>query len=226
MIVAIMQPTYLPWVGFFNLINKSDYFVFLDDVQFDKRSWQQRNKLIIDSHEKYLTVPVLSKNKYLQKLSEVKIDNSKKWQKIHLNSIKFNYGKHKYFDEFFHCIEKIYLQKNEYLINLNIKLILEITKYLGIKINHSLSSSYKIEKKGGHKIYEILKKLNALKYLSPAGSRIYLDKIREFHEKKIELEYIDYKCKSYYQKNQSKFWGQLSILDLIFNHGKASIEFF
>ena len=65
-----------------------------------------------------------------------------------------------------------------------------------------------------------------MKYLSPAGSRIYLDKIREFHEKKIELEYIDYKCKSYYQKNQSKFWGQLSILDLIFNHGKASIEFF
>ena len=67
MIVAIMQPTYLPWVGYFNLINKSEYFVFLDDVQFDKRSWQQRNKIIINSHQRYLTVPVLSKNKYLQK---------------------------------------------------------------------------------------------------------------------------------------------------------------
>ena len=86
MIVAIMQPTYLPWVGYFNLINKSEYFVFLDDVQFDKRSWQQRNKIIINSNQRYLTVPVLSKNKYLQKLSEVKIDNSEKWQKVLLRT--------------------------------------------------------------------------------------------------------------------------------------------
>ena len=225
MIVAIMQPTYLPWVGYFNLINKSEYFVFLDDVQFDKRSWQQRNKIIINSHQRYLTVPVISKNKYLQKLSEVKIDNSRKWQKVHLNSIKFNYGKHKYFDEIFNYIEKIYLQEEEYLINLNIKLIKEITKYLGIKLNYDLSSSYKVQKKGGDKIYEILKKLNAEKYLSPIGSKIYLDKISEFHKEKIKIEYIDYKCKSYDQRNQSKFLSNLSILDLIFNHGRGSINF-
>lgn len=225
MIVAIMQPTYLPWIGYFNLIKKSEYFIFLDDVQFDKRSWQQRNKIIINSNEKYLTVPVHTKNKYLQKLCDVKIDNSKKWIQNHLNSIKFNYGNHEYFKEVFPFLEKTYNQENEYLANLNINLIIEITKYLDLDFNYELSSSFKTTKKKGERILELLNKIKAVKYISPVGSQEYLDKVRDINKEKITIEYIDYICEPYPQRKQSKFFHNLSIIDLIFNHGKQSIKF-
>lgn len=225
MIVAIMQPTYLPWIGYFNLIKNSEYFIFLNDVQFDKRSWQQRNKIIINSNEKYLTVPVHTKNKHLQKLCDVKIDNSKKWKQDHLNSLKFNYGNHKYFKEVFSFLERIYNQENEHLVNLNIDLIIEITKYLGFDFNYEFSSNFKSERKKGERIFELLKKIKADKYISPIGSKEYLDKTKQSRQDKVKVEYINYKCKCYSQKKQSKFFNNLSIIDLIFNHGKQSIKF-
>ena len=93
--VAIMQPTYLPWLGYFDLIDRSDIFVFLNSVQFDKRSWQQRNRIKTPNGELMLTVPVLTKGKFKQKIYDVEIDKSKNFAKKHFNSISSNYKKSK-----------------------------------------------------------------------------------------------------------------------------------
>ena len=91
--VAIMQPTYLPWIGYFGLINSVDLFVFLNSVQFDKRSWQQRNKIKSPKGSLYLTVPVLSKGFSKQIIKDVKIEQNQEFYKKHINSIKHNYNK-------------------------------------------------------------------------------------------------------------------------------------
>ena len=83
--IAIMQPTYLPWLGYFDLIDRSDILVFLDSVQFDKRSWQQRNRIKTPNGELMLTVPVLTKGKFDQKICDVMIDQSQNFEKKHLN---------------------------------------------------------------------------------------------------------------------------------------------
>ena len=85
--IAIMQPTFLPWLGYFSLIKKVDKFIFLDSVQFNKRSWQQRNKIKNNTKSMYLTVPVLSKNKFDQKISETKIDRNSKYIENHLEPL-------------------------------------------------------------------------------------------------------------------------------------------
>ena len=112
-----MQPTYLPWSGYFGLFNCVDFFVFLDSVQFDKRSWQQRNYIRDNSDKILLSIPVLSKGQFHQKINQVKINNDLNWKKKHLNSIFHSYSKSKFFNEFFPELSKIY---NEEVSNQNL----------------------------------------------------------------------------------------------------------
>jgi len=95
--IAIMQPTYIPWVGYFSLINKVDVFIFLDSVQFAKRSWQQRNKIKTANESIWLTVPVLSKGKQSQFINEVEIDLTRDFSEKHIASLESNYHKAPYF---------------------------------------------------------------------------------------------------------------------------------
>ena len=103
--VAIMQPSYLPWVGFFELIYRADVFVVYDTVQFDKNGWRNRNRIKTANGSLWLTVPVKASGR--PKLCEAVIDNSKKWRKQHLRSIELNYGKCQYFNDYFPQLEKI-----------------------------------------------------------------------------------------------------------------------
>ena len=142
-----MQPTYLPWIGYFKMMQESDLFILLDDVQFDKRSFQQRNQILINKKKNFLTVPVFSKGKFDQKINEVKIKNDLPWYQDHIKTIKMNYSKHNYFEEFFNVLEKIYLKKNNKLIDLNYDIITSIKKYLEIDTKIVLSPKYDVKKK-------------------------------------------------------------------------------
>ena len=122
--VAIMQPTYLPWHGYFALMSVVDIFVLLDDVQFNKRSWQQRNRIKTQNGTSYLTVPVFTKDKRDQLISEVLINRDIDFVNKHLKSIQHNYSKAKYFDFYFRKISEIYRKKHLYLSKLNIDFIL------------------------------------------------------------------------------------------------------
>jgi hypothetical protein len=224
MIASIMQPTFMPWLGYFNIIKSSDIFVFLDDVQFEKRSWQQRNKILINKKEGYLTIPTISKSRFNQKINEVIMDNDQQWKIKHIKTLKNNYSKHEYFDETFSIINAIYQNNYEKLLDLNVNFIKSVLNFLSIETKIIFSSQFNLSSSKENRILELCKIIKAKKYISPIGSKIYLKDGEIFKKNNIELEYIDYQYKVYKQKKIEKFVPRLSVIDAMFNLGKNTIE--
>ncbi len=224
MIISILQPSFIPWIGYFAIIEKSDFVVFLDHVQFDKRSRQQRNTIKTNTGPLYLTVPVSSKNKFHQKINEVEIDNNEKYVEKHLKSIQYNYSKTKYFEKYFPEIRKIYKKEEKNLLNLNMNFILMIAKeILSNKIKFEFSSNLKLVSKKNDLIIDICKFYKAKKYLSTIGSKGYLIE-KQFKKENIELVYSNFEHPSYEQIN-GKFLPNLSAIDLLLNCGENSKSF-
>ena len=217
-----MQPIFLPWVGYFKMIKESDLFIFLDDVQFEKKSYQKRNKILLNKNEKMITVPVLTKNKFTQNINEVFIDNKRDWKIEQIETLRHNYSKHQYYEENISYIKKTFNKDFEKLADLDIELIKSITKYLSIDTKFELSSNFKINERKEKKLIKILKTVGATEYLTPMRSKDYLGEGKIFRENNIKLNYFNYTCKKYEQKNSDKFVSHLSIIDLLFNKGKKS----
>ena len=214
-----MQPTFIPWAGYFGLIKYVDKFVFLDDVQFDGRSWQQRNKIFENGKSTFITIPVIKKNLRFQKISNTKIDTSSNFRKKSIKKILQNYSKSKYFKKYKNLIEKILLKEFISLSDMNIFIIKELCKTIDIKIKFYKSSELNVMGKKSEKLVNICKKLKTTNYISVEGSKIYLEKdLYLFHKNKIQVKYFKYneiKYNTFYEK----FIPKLSIIDLLFNCG-------
>jgi hypothetical protein len=221
--VAIMQPTYIPWLGYFNLIESSDIFVFLDSVQFDKRSWQQRNRIKTPNGELMLTVPVLTKGRFKQKICNVEIDPSQNFAKKHSNSICSNYKKSKYYELYFKEHEDIYNSKINKLSNLNIRLIKWLSLKLRINTQFVLSSQLDVQGTKSELLFNICNILNADNYISPPGSKDYIDENNLFSKNGIKLSYQNYVHPNYNQLF-GEFMPYMSVIDLLFNEGNKSLE--
>lgn len=222
MIVSIHQPQYIPWLGYFDKIDKSDVFVFLDNVQYKKREYQNRNRICTKNGWKWLTVPVITKGRYYQKIIEVEIDNSQKWQRKHLRDIKIHYSKASYFKEHIWFFESVYMQKWERLVDINKQIINYLLGYLGISTPIYYESEMGTESHSTDRIVEICQKLRADTYLSGNGGREYLDEAK-FLKAGIKLVYQDFKH-PIYQQLHNPFIPFMSIIDLMFNHGKESLS--
>ena len=109
--IGLLQSSYLPWLGFFDQIAKSEIFIFYDDVQFEEGSWRNRNRIKTKTGWSWLTVPVYKTGHFGQKIHEVKINNTIPWQKKHLRAIYLNYHQTPYFGKYYHDIEKV-LEQN------------------------------------------------------------------------------------------------------------------
>jgi len=218
MIIGVSQPAFLPWAGYIALIDRVDEFIFLDDVQFDKRSWQQRNNIKGHSGTQNITIPVYSKNLFHQKIHEVKINYSENFLPKMLKTIEQNYSKSDYFDEFSKDFFDIFLMKHEKLISLNISLIKFICEKIDINTNFSLSSELSIDSSKATLIAEICKKKKTKMYISTSGAKNYLNKDIFFEKTGTELFFYDYLDKEYKQMH-GKFVKKLSIIDLLFNEG-------
>ena len=131
-IISIHQPVYLPWLGFFEKIISSEKFVFLDDVQYEKNGFQNRNKIRTTDGDMWLTIPVKTKSKTL--LKNVKIDDSSNWMKKHSKSILLNYSQSKFFDNYWPELKKIYEKKYEYLVEINMEII-KLARENGVMIS-------------------------------------------------------------------------------------------
>jgi hypothetical protein len=222
MIVSVHQPQYLPWLGYFDKICKSDTFVFLDNVQYKEREFQNRNKIRTKDGWIWMTVPVISKGQGRQNISEVRIDNEIDWQRKHLGSIRSNYAQADFFDKYYQLIEGILAKKHDYLKDLNIEITRSILEELSIDTAISFESDLKITTISSARIVEICKKLSADTYLSGSGGRDYIDE-QLFEEAGVKLVYQEYKHPEYKQC-YDPFEPYMSIVDLLFNHGKASRE--
>ena len=221
--VAILQPSYLPWLGFFNQMHRSDQFILYDDVQFTRRDWRNRNRVRVLEGSAWLTVPVIQKNKYDQSLLETKIDNSTSWKRKHLETIRCHYSKTPFFDMYFPWCEKVFNSDWNFLLDLS----LETIQYLKgeLKINTPLLRSSELGESGNktERLISICKQLGATKYLSGDSARNYISE-KDFSDQGIELEYQEYQHPEYPQRYEG-FVPFLSTIDLVFNCGDKSIEF-
>jgi hypothetical protein len=220
-IIAVHQPNYIPWPGFFYKILKSDVFVLLDTVQFSRRSFTHRNRVkgsgcnII-----WLTVPVYKKGRFYQKINEVKINETVNWQKKHLGTLQMNYANAPFFHYYSSALQEIYGQNWERLVDLNLELLTFVMDELKIKKKLILASNLAIKGERTELLVSLVKELGGDTYLSGSGARNYIDE-ELFKKEKIRLRYYQYGSFIYPQL-WGKFIPNLSILDLLFNCGKEA----
>ncbi len=223
MIISIHQPQYLPWDNFFKKIKKSDCFIFLDNVEFQKNGLQNRNQIKTSNGPIWLTVPI--KQKLGQKISDVEIDNSKDWKKKHWKTISENYNKSKHFDNFKGNFQNIFLSNWNNLSELNIKIILEILMILNIKTKIYKASDLKVKGKSTELLVNLCKKINSKTYISGEGGENYLE-LEKFKEAGIQVIFEKNINQKPYKQNHDKigFVQNLSIIDNLFNNGKEALE--
>ncbi|MEW6685307.1 MAG: WbqC family protein [Candidatus Edwardsbacteria bacterium] len=223
MILAAHQPNYLPWLGYFHKMTNCDIFVFLDDVQFARRSFTHRTRIkFIDGRAGWLTVPVKKKGRYFQKINEVKINNEEDWQTRHLKTLEHCYKKAPYFHDYDDLLELIYKDSWENLSKMNLEIVKKIAHYLKISPQFLLASEMNVEGKGTDLIISLCQKCQANVYLSGRGGERYLEK-EKFDAAGIQLLFSKFSSPRYPQ-----LWGNFvpnfSIVDLLFNVGEKSAE--
>lgn len=221
--VAIMQPTYLPWLGYFGLMKSVDLFIVLDSVQFAKRSWQQRNQIKTANGPLWLSVPVLSKGKREQLISEVEIDYSRDFPRGHQKTLEMNYKKSAYFDTLSPQLFAILGADNKYLAGLTISSILWIRDVLGITTPVRLASEFKVNGAKADLLASLCEQAGATEYISPPGSKDYLDESNAFVRHNIPLHYFHFTHPEYPQRF-GEFLPNMSVIDLLFNCGPDSIS--
>jgi hypothetical protein len=222
--VAIMQPTYLPWIGYFGLMDSVDLFIFLDNVQFSRRTWQQRNQIKTPQGMQWLSIPVSSKGKREQLIMDVEIDEASKFQNDHIKAIKLNYQKCPFYQEYSAGLFDVYeRRKSNKLIDLTIPLISFFADKLGIKTPILRSSSLDSIGIKADLLASICMEVGATEYVSPPGSRAYLDESDAFAKCGIVQSYFSFRHPSYPQIN-GEFISNMAAIDLIFNCGSESLN--
>ncbi|MCD6441844.1 MAG: WbqC family protein [Candidatus Marinimicrobia bacterium] len=225
MICSIHQPQTFPWIGYFAKIFQSDIFVILDNVQFKKNEWQNRNRLKTPAGWQWLTVPVI--HRFGQLISEVKVNNTVNWRKKHIQTLKTFYGKAPFFKIYFPEIEELYQKQWESLADFNLAGIKWILDKLAIQTPVKIASDLKELQKHSEvspdeRLILITKIMKADSYLSGAGGINYL-KTDLFPNNSLNLIFQKFEHPVYRQLH-GKFVSYLSILDLLLNEGPYSLN--
>jgi len=224
---VILQPSYIPWRGYFHQIYKSDLFVFYDDVQYDKEGWRNRNIIKTSQGTQWLTIPVHTKGVVEENINikDIEICWDKPWNEHHLKGIQFAYSKAPYFNKFKKFFETLYQKQPRLLADFTIETSIQIAEMLGIsKVEYKRSSEIKgIEGEKTDRIIQILKSVGATHYISGPSARNYLEEDK-FRKNDILLEYMDYDYPEYPQL-YPPYDPQVSIVDLIFMTGEDALSY-
>jgi len=220
--VVILQPSYLPWLGYFDQLCKSDIFVLYDDVQYDKHGWRNRNRIKTPQGFQWLTVPVLTHGLGKPTNREVRIKPGDPWQHKHVQALRSAYGKAAAFAEVFPQIEAWLSKDWEFLWELNLAGLRLLCDMLGLHREIRLSSELGIGGEKTERLVRICQALGADTYLTGDAAQSYVDE-KEFASAGIRLEYHGYRHPTYTQLH-GEFVSHLSIIDLLMNHGSRSLE--
>ncbi len=221
--VAVIQSSYIPWKGYFDIINDVDEFIFYDDVQFTKNDWRTRNRIKTPQGVQWLSVPAGSSPNRL--ISEVVLYDHG-WQKKHWQTLRQNYSKAPYFDTFREFLDQCFLGATwASLSEMNQHLIRHIsTDFLGITTTFSDSRHYAPQGKKLDRLLDLLIKAGATSYVSGPNARDYIDPAR-FGEAGIELLYKDYSDYPPYPQLHPPFEHAVSIIDLLCNTGPQASRY-
>lgn len=218
-----MQPTYLPWLGYFELIDAVDVFVLLDNVKLEKSSWHVRNKIRSANGETVLTVPVTVSGSHTDMMiNTTPINRNRPWQKKHLKSIEQNYSKSSQFDSLFPELETIISNPPKYLSELNTKIIKLICSKMFLNTRIIMSSDLDgVSGIKDQRLLSICQNLGANLYYSPKGAAAYLNQTKHggcLSNAGIDVIFQDFTVIEYPQQF-TPFMPNMSVIDAIFNCG-------
>lgn len=218
--VAIIQSSYIPWKGYFDLIHAVDRLVFLDDVQFTTRDWRTRNRIKGPAAPQWLSIPAGSRTDRL--ICDVRLEDAA-WQRKHWSSIHHCYSKTPFYKAYRDRLAEIYLAKPwQSLSDFNQHFTRSIAQWLGIATEFRDSREFQVDGKRQHRLINLLLNMGATHYVSGPSARGYIDPIG-FAEAGLTLSYHDYPTYPEYPQLHPPFEHAVSIIDLLFNAGpKAS----
>ena len=216
--VTITQSNYLPWRGYFSQIQNSEYFVFLDNVQFTRRDWRTRNRIRTPQGAEWLNVPISKSDSNLDLIENVSIPSDSFIIK-HLETIRRNYTKAKHFEPNWRELQSILCSSyNENLSNFNQNVIESISNRFNLECKFLNANQFQSSTNATERLLNICLELNATKYQTGSTAKTYLD-VSRFNSCGIEVIWADYDFKSYDQLWDLDFDPNLSVVDLILNVG-------
>jgi hypothetical protein len=220
--VAVMQPTYLPYLGYLDLIQRADAFVLLDDCQFDRKSWQQRNRILGRGGEVMLTI-IVKRHPVETDISEIEINDDLPWRRDHLAEVKKAYAKAPCFEEGFSWFEaQLRPQPGGRLADMTSAMIIDAARRLGFQAEIVRATTLGCGGKRSHHSVEILRTLGADLYLSPLGSRGYIEADGVLAESGVPVKYRSYEPVPYPQLRPG-FTPYMGFLDALMNLGWAGL---
>jgi hypothetical protein len=224
---VILQPSYIPWRGYFDQINRADIFVFYDDVQYDKHGWRNRNRIKNHQGFQWLTIPVHSKGEGDQSglINEARIDWRQPWNRKHRMSLQQAYAKAPYYDRYTDVLETFYNRRDELLADFTIDFTIALARELGISHTRFIrSSGLKVTGSKTDRLVQILRQVGADHYISGPSAKEYIEE-EKFRSAGVSLEYMAYAYPEYPQL-YPPFNPQVSILDLLFMTGPDAKNYF
>ena len=219
-VIAVHQPNYLPWIGYFYKMFHSDVFVLFDSTQYSKKSWINRNRIKTPKGPSWLSVPVMISKGHKQRINEIEVCNQFNWRNKHLKTIQNFYSSTPFFKYYKDEIENIYGQRYDKLITINLKIVNMIRKWLNIDNDLVLSSELNLHDEDNNNL-GICKNLAGDVYLSGDGSDGYLNE-GDFTENDINITYTSFTSPSYRQLFGENV-DNISIIDMLFNNGADEI---
>ena len=216
--IAIVQSSYIPWKGYFDLIQSVDEFVLFDDVQFTRRDWRNRNQIKTRDGLLWLTIPVLTKGQFTEPIRSIVVGDAS-WRTKHWRSIAANYARAPHFAAYAAELEALYRDGTDTLLSLiNYRFLTAICGWLGITTRFSWSSDYDLADGKTERLVSICRQAGADTYVSGPSASAYLEE-RQFTEQGIALSYFDYSGYPEYTQLHPPFEHRVSVIDLILNHG-------
>ena len=222
--IAILQSNYIPWKGYFDIIQQSDVFVIYDEVQYTKNDWRNRNLIKTPNGLEWLTIPVNQKN-LDQKINETYVSQHN-WNKKHWNTLVGNYSKAPFFKRYSEEFKDLFLGiETDNLSEINLLFIKKINSLFEINTEIIDSQSLQLIGDKNERLIEAIKKLNGTHYISGPAAKSYLN-IEAFEKEEIQVEWMNYSNYPEYPQMFSPFKHNVTILDLLFNVGPDSKKYF
>jgi hypothetical protein len=223
-IVAIHQPNFFPWLGYFSKIARSDVFVFLDDVQFERSSsgtWSNRVRLLVGGRDAWFTVPVKRPHGAVQRVDDVRIDAAQDWVGRFLKTVRTNYSRAPYFDAVFPIIERLCTAAGDRLADFNRTAVLTLWRELGLRSPRFVNASeLHVTSSATDRLVDLVKAVGGSAYLVGGGAGGYQQDDR-FARAGVRVMYQDFVHPEYPQRGTAAFVPGLSCIDALCQCGFA-----
>jgi hypothetical protein len=221
---VVLQPSYLPWRGYFDLVDRADVFVFYDDVQYDKHGWRNRNRVKTANGPAWITVPVHARGAVEggTPICEIRVDHRRDWVRAHLETLRHAYGRQPFYGRYAPLIASILERRHARLADLTIDLTVAIAGELGSATRFVRSSDLSLSGRKNDRLLDVLAHVGATRYVSGPSAQSYIDEER-FEQSGVALEYAAYDYPEYAQPHPP-FERAVSIVDALFALGPAAID--